>query len=50
MRKAKSIFQGKNEPVWVRPSDRSTPNKHHLCHAIFINLMMTLISGTAPIG
>ena len=20
MRKAKSIFQGKNEPVWVRPS------------------------------
>ena len=22
MRKAKSIFQGKNEPVWVRPSCR----------------------------
>ena len=21
MRKAKSIFQGKNEPVWVRPRD-----------------------------
>ena len=24
MRKAKSIFQGKNEPVWVRPSYLTT--------------------------
>ena len=36
MRKAKSIFQGKNEPVWVRPTLESFPrNTQTILYPVF---------------